>query len=500
MKIYTNNFKSYYCIYAAEIYNIFKNSHMNVDEQSEANYIITCLSDELNYPNYGNMDSVRGEKGIENIIKFVSENVKTTNNQKIITFYHILNGLPDNMINVCYSKTFNDTKSIVICPPAINKFSFNKRANKPYLVSFKGNVYASSSRHMVYEKLKYYNNQKNIIIHRTDESYEYADLMTNSTFSIIIEDDLPWSYRLTECINAGSIPVIIKPRSNSNIYAFDELIDYSEFSIVVNEYEIDKLMTDILPNMPQEQIKKMLAKLETVNTKYFISRETQMCGVLEILKTRMHRKNVGLVMFYDNAITKYANINRKINEKYCEKYNLELVVSNNKRYPNRHSAWERLPLMLETLSRFDYLVWIDADAFFYSDANNIVDIITGREDYSFIFSRDIGNVNINTGVFIVKNCEYSINFLKVWAYDEFLYKNNPFPCWWDQGVLLYMFSRNILNIQTHSVLIDYGILQHMSVERDDKLENTLIMHFAGRSADERYAVSTNYFNTHFANK
>jgi hypothetical protein len=201
-------------------------------------------------------------------------------------------------------------------------------------------------------------------------------------------------------------------------------------------------------------------------------------------------------MFYDDKIKNYGEINYKINKKYCEKYNLEIILSNEKRYNNRHSAWERLPLILDNISSVDYLIWIDADAFFYNDANNIVDIINANANANFIFSNDIGNTNINTGVFIVKNTQYSIEFLTRWAYDEVLYENNPHPYWWDQGVLVNMFNNNILNIQENSVQYEYGELQHFR-EYDKLNDKTYVFHLAGTSDDIRYEKSKEYFDKTF---
>lgn len=202
---------------------------------------------------------------------------------------------------------------------------------------------------------------------------------------------------------------------------------------------------------------------------------------------------VCLIMFYDDKIKNYGEINYKINSKYCEKYNLDIILANEKRYNNRHSAWERLPLMIDNILNFDYLIWVDADAFFYNDANNIVDIINENKNVNFIFSNDIGNKNINTGIFIVKNTQYSIDFLTKWAYDEELYKNNPIPGWWDQGLLIHMFNNNILNIQENSVTYGYGDLQHF--RENDKLNGkSFIFHLAGLSSDIRYEISKEYFD------
>ena len=73
-------------------------------------------------------------------------------------------------------------------------------------------------------------------------------------------------------------------------------------------------------------------------------------------------------MFYDDTIKNYGELTYEINKKYCEKYNLDIIVSNEKKYENRPPAWEKLPLLLEHISNYDYVIWIDADAFFYSDA------------------------------------------------------------------------------------------------------------------------------------
>ena len=112
--------------------------------------------------------------------------------------------------------------------------------------------------------------------------------------------------------------------------------------------------------------------------------------------------NICVIMFYDDKIKSYGNINYKINKLYCEKYNLKIILSNEKKYSNRHSAWERLPLLINNILNFDYLIWIDADAFFYNDANNIVNIINNNSNVNFIFSNDIGNKNINSGFFIIQ--------------------------------------------------------------------------------------------------
>ena len=205
---------------------------------------------------------------------------------------------------------------------------------------------------------------------------------------------------------------------------------------------------------------------------------------------------IAVLMFYDDAIKEYGDITYKINKLYCEKYNVELIVSNKKIFKNRHPAWERLPLILEHIAKYDYLIWIDADAFFYIDSKNIINIIKENIDTHFIFSKDLGNKDINTGVFIVKNTQYSIDFINKWTYDDELYKMNPHPYWWDQGVLIDMFNKNINNIQNNSIRFDYGILQHFSNHELQYFTNKpFILHLAGkRNTQIRTNTFLDYYN------
>ena len=198
-----------------------------------------------------------------------------------------------------------------------------------------------------------------------------------------------------------------------------------------------------------------------------------------------------ILMWYDETIASYGDINYEINKIYCHKNNIELIRCNERRRSNRHPAWERIPLILKYLNDYDYVMWIDADAFFYNDANNIVDIINDNRNYNFIFSNDIGNNNINTGVYIVKNSQYSIDFLIRWLYDEDLYKNNHYPHWWDQGVLIEMFNQNILDIKNNCIIFDYGVLQHF-FEGEILPNKSFIFHLAGQSREIRIHHSLNY--------
>ena len=42
--------------------------------------------------------------------------------------------------------------------------------------------------------------------------------------------------------------------------------------------------------------------------------------------------NIGLFMWYNYVTPSFADINYKINKLYCEKYNIDIIKCNKKRY------------------------------------------------------------------------------------------------------------------------------------------------------------------------
>ena len=225
-------------------------------------------------------------------------------------------------------------------------------------------------------------------------------------------------------------------------------------------------------------------------------------------------RKICFFMWYDSAIKEYAELNKKINKMYCDKYGFDFIVSDERTYTDRPPHWERLPLLLKHIQNYDYVVWIDSDAFLYEDSPSIENVINYHVDKTFIFSADRkydpndknNNFRINSGFFIVKNSTYSIDFLKDWAYNyDYCFNRDkklfPFN---DQGGLLHMYYHNIMNIQSDSVIIPFGKLQHFydnDLNRPmcknnmyTQIDRPFIKHLAGQPAKTRVAESTEYYN------
>lgn len=191
-----------------------------------------------------------------------------------------------------------------------------------------------------------------------------------------------------------------------------------------------------------------------------------------------------VVMFYTKDY-KIGSHTEKINREYCKKNNYTLIVYNE--IPNelesRHSSWCKHYYLLKHIEDFDYVMWIDADAFFCNHSIKIEDWIDKSDNKDYIISRDAGypvlkhgqnkkynkDPLLNSGVIIMKNTENNKNLLNHILYDpihEANYKNtrstNPITGMhgWDQAAVRYVYKANVFDMKNN-----------MFISKDTNLNN-----------------------------
>jgi len=243
-------------------------------------------------------------------------------------------------------------------------------------------------------------------------------------------------------------------------------------------------------------------------------------------------------MWYDKAHKKFGDINYKINKAYCDKHGYDIIRDSSRRMPNRKAHFERIALIKEHLPQYEYAIWIDADAYFHIDSPPIHLAINDYAEFDFILSNDVdrcaeeickglGREKINSGFFIAKSTDYSMEILDLWGFDNDLYERG-YRQLEDQGVLRKLYEYNVSEFQKHSVLLPYGFLQLFGAKQDpldhqlpftnehgelifvrslpDKLlskynmKKPYIKHMAGTEEDERINTSTDYYNHHISKK
>lgn len=164
---------------------------------------------------------------------------------------------------------------------------------------------------------------------------------------------------------------------------------------------------------------------------------------------------IAVVMFFtlDYQIGFYT---MSINKKYCEKNKYDFFVFHDipNNLKNKHPAWYKLYYIQKVFQEhnYEYVMWIDGDAFFCNSNLRIENYINSEKD--FIIGRDPGydfehfykNKHIvNSGVFILKNSKWSRKFI------DNLLTNKKFYKWnlkknWEQEAIRESISENYDNI------------------------------------------------------
>jgi hypothetical protein len=115
----------------------------------------------------------------------------------------------------------------------------------------------------------------------------------------------------------------------------------------------------------------------------------------------------------------YGQYTEAINKKYCEEqgYVYHNEVDTDKIFANldgRAITWYKPKFILEVLETHnpDFILFLDADAIVCDSSYRIEEFID--DNYNIICTEDYGPSKLNAGVFIMKNTEWTKNFLQKW--------------------------------------------------------------------------------------
>ena len=94
---------------------------------------------------------------------------------------------------------------------------------------------------------------------------------------------------------------------------------------------------------------------------------------------------------------------------YCQMHGYDFIFVQEKLDPSRHAYWQKILLALKTMQNPDYkwIVWMDADTLIMDQGIPLEDFIDQKSN--FIVSENFNG--INSGIFFVRNCEWSLKFL-----------------------------------------------------------------------------------------
>ncbi len=154
---------------------------------------------------------------------------------------------------------------------------------------------------------------------------------------------------------------------------------------------------------------------------------------------------IKIITSYDKNFYEIGNKTKETFKKYAETngYNFENIAMPN---TGRPPAWSKIHILIEEMikKKHDYIMWIDADAFFNNYNTDIAsEIEEDKEIYmvkhycevhkgTIYDNTKLTILRINTGVLLMKVSDYNLNFLqKVWGKEEYI--NHQ---WWEQAAIM----------------------------------------------------------------
>jgi len=111
---------------------------------------------------------------------------------------------------------------------------------------------------------------------------------------------------------------------------------------------------------------------------------------------------------------------------YCQKHGYDFIQDDSLTDHSRHLAWSKIPVILNYLTKYDYLVWVDADTLIMNPDKRLEDYIAMMADRELMYVASLGWVN--TGVMFIKNTPFMLEFFaETWGYTNEI-------CW-EQGAI-----------------------------------------------------------------
>lgn len=171
-------------------------------------------------------------------------------------------------------------------------------------------------------------------------------------------------------------------------------------------------------------------------------------------------------------IAGYAKLSFQNKWNYCKKNNIQLTYSFSA-LDDRPASWSKIPFLLN--NTWDWALWVDADAWIVDenfDFSNLID-----ENFDIILSKREGEINM--GIFIIRNCEFTQKLLKTLDGMAEFYDHK----WWEQGAMIKLMKKD-KTIREHIKFVDDSIF-NCSLEKVNP--DTVILHLAGCNNEGRCA-------------
>lgn len=102
-----------------------------------------------------------------------------------------------------------------------------------------------------------------------------------------------------------------------------------------------------------------------------------------------------------------------LNSLYCEKHGYDHIAED-RTFTHFNANQQKPYVLIKYIYKYDYIVWVDMDAFFVNHDILIEDIINKNPNKDIYYCDDPGSHQLNSGVLIFKNSRRSMDILWKW--------------------------------------------------------------------------------------
>lgn len=207
-----------------------------------------------------------------------------------------------------------------------------------------------------------------------------------------------------------------------------------------------------------------------------------------------------ICMSQTDNIKEYSSLTEKINKKYAKLHNYDFKMLNHI-MTDRSPQWCKVKVVNECLEyNYDYLFWIDADAFFNKHTIKLEEIINQDLDKNIIICDDIANSGrnntLNSGTFFVKCNDWSKQFFKtLWEYDG----NYKYDYFHEQTMIEKYLDDNFMDSQRYiSVRPAREFNTEINVQlNDNSIYDNFVIHLMGHTKDFRVQFINNWLQNNY---
>lgn len=198
-----------------------------------------------------------------------------------------------------------------------------------------------------------------------------------------------------------------------------------------------------------------------------------------------NKSKIAVCSLYTSKIESFATHTTINFQDYCDRNNYDFICSNASLDLDRPLQWSKIKILQQNLKDYEWLMWIDADAAIMNKDIKIESIIDNN--YNIIIAREDcrDKIIINTGVFLIKNTEWSKNFLTSWYnLKGFIRKG-----WYDQSAFIHLYNSKI-DIKNNVKIIKQKLINSFN---DSFTKGDFIIHFPG-NANKNLLKQLSYYD------